>query len=127
VFVTRQVGAKMEDLKSVGVFDDRRVSLAWQRLLRDPKLKVVDLAQSVGLSESRLEHLIAEYVGTTIRELKSGLKIERLHEARRQLLETNDTILKIRESAGYRDDSNFIHDFKNQFGSTPAACRRWEK
>jgi AraC-like DNA-binding protein len=123
----RQVGAKMGELKSIGVFDDRRVSLAWQRLLRDPKLRVVDLAQSVGLSESRLEHLIAEYVGTTIRELKSRLKIERQHEARRQLLETNDTLIDIRERAGYIYESNFIHDFKKLFGVTPAVCRRQDK
>jgi len=114
----------MRDLKVVGVFDDRRVAMAWQSLLQDPKLRVVDLAKSVGLSESRLEHLIAEHVGTTIREAKRRLKNERLHEARRQLLETTDTILAIRERAGYDYESNFRRDFEKLFKQSPAALRR---
>jgi AraC-like DNA-binding protein len=74
-----------------------------------------------------VEHLIAEHVGMTIRDVKSRLKIERLHEARRQLLETTDTILDIRERAGYVHESNFIRDFKNLFELTPAAFRRHGK
>jgi AraC-like DNA-binding protein len=68
-----------------------------------------------------------EHAGTTIRELKRQLKIERLHEARRKLLETTIPAKVIREYAGYRDDSNFIHDFRKQFGLTPAECRRGKK
>jgi len=117
----------MRDLHTVMSFGDRRVSRAWQILLTNPKLNAKQLAKSVGLSESRLEHLIAEHTGTTIRELKSKLKVERLHEAHRQLLETTDTILDIRERAGYTYESNFIRDFKNLFSLTPAACRRHGK
>ena len=114
----------MRDLQVVVPFGDHRVSRAWQILHTNPKLNARQVAKSVGLSESRLEHLIAEHTGTTIRALKSKLKIERLHEARRQLLETTDTILDIRERAGYSYESNFIRDFKNLFSLTPAAFRR---
>jgi len=117
----------MKDPRIVRLFGDRRVSTVWQSLFANPRLTVKQLANTVGLSESRLEHLIAEYAGVTIRELKRRLRIERLQEARRQLLDTTDTILAIRERAGYAHDSNFIHDFKKLFGVTPASCRREEK
>jgi len=117
----------MRDLKVVSLFGDRRVAQAWQSLLANLKLKVKQLAKTVGLSESSLEHLIAEYAGTTIRDLKSRLKSERLHEARRQLLETTDTILDIRERAGYAYESNFRRDFKKLFKRPPAAFRRGEE
>ena len=117
----------MRDLKLVTPIGDRRVAQIWQSLMTNPKLKVKQLAKSVGLSESRLEHLIVEHAGTTIRDLKNSLKIERLHEARRQLLETTDTILDIRERAGYVHESNFIRDFNNLFDLTPAAYRRHGK
>ena len=90
----------------------------------NPKLKVKQLAKSVGLSESRLEHLIAEHAGTTIRDLKRRIKNERLHEARRQLLKSFRPIKEIRNLAGYIHDSNFIRDFKELFHGTPAVFRR---
>jgi AraC-like DNA-binding protein len=114
----------MKDLKFIGLFEDRRVSAAWQCLLTNPKLTVKELASGVGLSESRLEHLMDEYAGMTIREVKRQLKSERLHEARRQLVETTDTILAIRERAGYSYESNFRRDFKKLFKRSPAAFRR---
>ena len=117
----------MRDLSSVTSVHDRRVALVWQKLFANPKLTVDQLAKDVGLSESRLQHLFVQDVGLTIREIKYQLKTARLHVARRQLMETIETIQQIRESAGYCDTSNFTHDFKKLFGSTPSACRRWEK
>ena len=114
----------MRILQAVSSVDDRRVAKAWETLWADPDSSVKQLAESVGLSISRLQHLIVEHVGMTIREFKRRVRFERLHEAHRQLLETTDTILRIRELAGYRHDSNFIRDFKKLYGVTPAVCRR---
>src|SRR5712671_2444125 len=118
---------KMREIDTVKSIDDRRVSRAWRSLLANPKLTLEQLARSVGLSESRLGHLIAEHAGTTIRDMKSRIKIERLHEARRQLLESQLSLKEIRDRAGYTHSSNFSRDFKKLFLRSPAEYRRFEK
>jgi len=117
----------MQERKVLTSGGDRRVSRAWQILLTNPKAKVEELAQSVGLSESHLEHLIAKHARTTIRNMKNRMKIERLHEARRQLLESTLSLKEIRYRAGYTHNSNFSRDFKKLFLRSPAEYRRFEK
>ena len=114
----------MREFEIVNPGSDRRLVRARQELRENPKMTVKQLAAHVGLSDSRLEHLIADDGGPSIRELKRRLKIERLHQARRQLLETTNTLTAIREQAGYTYHANFDHDFRKLFGTTPAAYRR---
>ena len=106
---------------------DRRVLQAWERLRSDPKLTIKELAQNVGLSESRLQHLIPEQIGMSVRNFKELQRTDRLHTARRRILESHIPITAIRIDAGYTHESNFIRDFKSLFGITPAKCRRGGK
>jgi methylphosphotriester-DNA--protein-cysteine methyltransferase len=104
--------------------EDCRVVKAWERLNSEPQLTTKELANGVGLSASRLQHLITEQVGMTVRELKEMKRLDRLQKARQQLLETTVPMVSIRTDAGYKYDSNFIRDFKKLFGLSPAKCRR---
>jgi AraC-like DNA-binding protein len=73
------------------------------------------------LSPSRFEHLFKKETGQSF---KAFLRATRL--ARAKALLQNPTVL-IKEAAfevGYRDASDFAHDFRKQYGQSPSQSRR---
>ena len=101
---------------------DRRVRLVvtlldeqWRR-----NLVVSDLARSVGLGPSRLEHLFKAHAKTTIRDF---IRERRLTEAAELLACSEERISVISFGVGFRDVSNFNHAFKKRFGVSPREYR----
>ena len=93
-----------------------RIAKEWQRDLR-----IADLAASVNLGRSRLEHLFKEAVRTSIREMLSR---RRLMEAATLLTTTHARVSEISYRVGFRDVSNFNHAFRKAFSVSPGEYRR---
>jgi AraC family transcriptional regulator of arabinose operon len=86
---------------------------------RDPP-SVEQLADSVGLSSSRLAHLFRNEIGMSI---QSYLVERRLVMAAMLIVQSDERISQIAYSVGFRDVSNFNHSFKRRFGMSPRAYR----
>jgi YesN/AraC family two-component response regulator len=85
---------------------------------RDPSL--VEMAQVVNLSPSRLRYLFKKEIGVAPAHYLRAFRLEQAKE----LLET--TFLSVKEiirSIGVNDQSHFIREFKKTYGMTPAQYR----
>ncbi|WP_020619122.1 helix-turn-helix domain-containing protein [Paenibacillus daejeonensis] len=86
--------------------------------------KIEDLANHIGLSESRTAHLFKEWHGVTV--------IEYVHEVRLAIAEerirySSLTLEHIAESCGFRSYSYFFRVFRRKFGLSPADYRQQAK
>ncbi len=102
---------------------DRRVRHVLDRLgseWREPS-SVRDLAASVNLRPSRLEHLFKMAVSMSIRD---HVRQRRIAEAARLLRETFQRVSEISQSVGFRDPSNFDHAFRRETGVSPREYRK---
>ena len=120
--------------KKVGI--SRRTSLlTWM----DPRVREVlehlerhwrkqhrlrDLAASVNLGPSRLEHLVKHETRSSIRDL---LRRRRILEAARLLVTTHQRVSEIGYYVGFGDISNFNHAFRREFGLSPGEYRERER
>jgi len=86
--------------------------------------RLEDLASTVNLGPSRLEHLMRAHANVSIREL---LLRRRVVEAARLLAGTHQRISEISYYVGFTDASNFNHVFRREFGMSPSAYRRREQ
>jgi len=78
------------------------------------------LADSVGLSSSRLAHLFRNEIGMSI---QSYLVERRLVMAAMLIVQSDERISQIAYSVGFRDVSNFNHAFKRRFTMSPREYR----
>jgi len=83
-------------------------------------VKLPDLADRVGLGQSRLEHLFKEQIGCCVREYVARLRFE---NAALLLLGTHLTVKEISTLVGISDRCNFNHSFKRRFGMSPRRYR----
>jgi len=102
---------------------DYRVATALRMIEENynERLTVRQLAQHLGLSDSRFKHLFAERTGSTF---KIQLRKVRLENAKHLL---NDCALSVKEvcfKVGYSYLPNFCRDFKKRFGETPSQFKR---
>ncbi|MFN2441771.1 MAG: helix-turn-helix transcriptional regulator [Thermoanaerobaculia bacterium] len=79
------------------------------------------LADAVGLSCSRLQHLFKRETGRSIRAYVKG---RRLELAAALMLKSNRRVSEILYEVGFTDFSNFNHAFKRTFGVSPRNYRR---
>lgn len=84
---------------------------------------VEELAKSVNLGPSRLEHLIRRHAKTSIRDL---VRRRRIAEAANLLLTTHQRVSEIGYAVGFGDMSNFTHAFRRELGVSPRAYRERE-
>jgi len=84
-------------------------------------LRVIELADRVGLGPSRLEHLFRSEVNESIR---AYVNRQRLLAAARMLTASNERVSSIAFEVGFNDVSNFNHAFKKHFGKSPQEYRR---
>lgn len=84
------------------------------------QLQSAAMAESVGLSVSRLQHLFREETGTTIRKYQQELRIKR---ARELLLTTHLSVKEIIVAVGAGDKSHFVRDFTKRYGLSPRRYR----
>lgn len=101
---------------------DRRIIRV--RTVLDEKYKdpptVTELAESVGLSTSRMAHLFRREMG---RSIQSYIVERRLVMAAMLLIQTHERISQIAYSVGFGDVSNFNHAFKRRFHMSPREYR----
>jgi AraC family transcriptional regulator of arabinose operon len=97
---------------------DHRIEKILRKIENDisQKLVVRDLAASVNLSVSRLQHLFKQELGISLVKYINSLRLEKA----RLLLETTDLHVKeIRLKVGATHEAHFLEDFKQKFGQTP--------
>lgn len=74
------------------------------------------LAQTYNYSSSYLSSLIKNRYGKTFKEIVTQIKLD---QAAQMILETDYSMAKIAEAAGYSDKSYFFRCFKQEYGMTP--------
>lgn len=82
---------------------------------------VVDLAQTVGLSQRRLNFIFRELYGGTV---FTCLTQWRLARARELLEEGSLSVKQVASAMGYAHANNFILAFTRNYGVSPGKCRK---
>lgn len=93
------------------------------RLYYFEPLTIADLAQMSGMSPSHFARVFKSAFGESP---ITWLRHERIRQAKRRLLDSDDPIQQIGEQVGYRDRFFFSKDFKKSTGLTPREFRRRE-
>lgn len=83
-------------------------------------LCLADLAEAMGLSESRVAHLVREIFGQSFLQMVTAARINR---ACNLLDHSDQSILAIGHQAGFNDTSHFHRVFKKHVGLTPRRYR----
>ena len=94
------------------------------RLYFDRPLRIAELAKLAGMSVSNFFRHFKAATGTSPID---WLKRERINQAKRRLLETNDSIAAIAEQTGYYDQFYFSRDFKRMTQVSPTEYRQRER
>lgn len=79
------------------------------------------LAAECHCSESSLNHMLKKRLGVSMSTYVNKLRVER---AERYLLETDDSMLSIALSVGFRDANYFARVFRQLIGIQPTEFRR---
>lgn len=87
---------------------------------REP-ISLAHVAAHVGLSASRLAHLVKSFTGKTVLEV---IRQVRLRRAQELLDQTAMSCAEIAYEVGFGDQSYFIQHFRRQTGMTPTRYRR---
>ena len=102
---------------------DRRVQIIIGVMKANLQQEVLPgkLAHLVNLSPSRLQHLFKAETGMSLTQYLKSLRLERS----RELLETTFLSVKqIMTTAGLKNKSHFVKDFKKAYGMSPTQYRR---
>ena len=101
---------------------DRRIEVVISKLESDVSKAwgIVEVAQLVNLSSSRLRHLFKTETGKTPTQY---LKDLRLRNAELLLRTTFLSVKEIVNRIGLTTSSHFVRDFKNEYGLTPTMYR----
>ncbi|MEJ7860863.1 MAG: AraC family transcriptional regulator [Pyrinomonadaceae bacterium] len=102
---------------------DHRIQEILKKIENDISQQFVigDLAASVHMSVSRLQHLFKKEVQSSIVKYVNNLRLQKA----REFLETSHLYVKeIRIKIGVIDEAHFIRDFKRKFGETPNKYRQ---
>ena len=100
---------------------DHRVTRTLEALADKPELGVTDLAQRVGLSPSRLQHLIKSETGAPLRAHRCEC---RMQKAAQLLITTDLQISQVAYAVGFSHTANLAHEFRRRFGVSASAFRR---
>lgn len=84
-------------------------------------IRLKEVAQAVGYSSAYLTDLVRQLTGKTV---NNWIIERRIAEARRLLLETEDSIEQIALKVGYQNLNHFYCQFRNYHRTTP---RRWRE
>jgi len=101
-----------------------RKPLEAMRLNYRQQLTVGELARLAGMSVSSFHRQFKAATGTSPID---WLKRERINQAKKRLIETDDTIASIAEETGYYDQFYFSRDFKKMTGLSPTEYRQRER
>lgn len=99
-------------------------ALERMRLYFHEPIRVAELAELSGMSESHFSRQFKAAVGTSPID---WLRRERINQAKRRLAESDDAVKEIARQAGYTDQFFFSKDFKRMTGLTPSQFREQER
>jgi len=99
-------------------------ALEKMRLYFHQPIRVVELAQLAGMSESHFSRQFKAAIGTSPID---WLRRERINQAKRRLIESDDAIKEIARQVGYTDQFFFSKDFKRMTKLTPTQFREQER
>lgn len=102
---------------------DRRVQIVIAKFHEDihREVPISDIARLVNLSPSHLHHLFKAETGTSPTRYRKTLRLER---ARELLATTFLSVKQVMTTAGLKNQSHFVKDFKKAYGVTPSQYRR---
>lgn len=98
-------------------------ALERMRLYFHLPIRVVELAQLSGMSESHFSRQFKAAMGTSPID---WLRRERVNQAKRRLIESSDPVKEIARQVGYHDQFFFSKDFKKMTKLTPTQFREQE-
>ena len=99
-------------------------ALEKMRLYFHQPIRVVELAQLAGMSESHFSRQFKAAIGTSPID---WLRRERINQAKRRLIESDDPVKEIARQVGYADQFFFSKDFKKMTKLTPTQFREQER
>lgn len=99
-------------------------ALERMRLYFHLPMRVAELAQLSGMSESHFSRQFKSALGTSPID---WLRRERIHQAKRRLIESDDPVKEIARQVGYHDQFFFSKDFKKMTKLTPTQFREQER
>ena len=82
------------------------------------------VAQHVGISPSRLSHILKEEVHESYSEILTRFRLE---HARKLLMHSDEAISSIASECGYFDQSHFSKAFHKRFGVAPLEYRKYQR
>ena len=86
----------------------------------DSKILLSDIANHIGLSESRLSHLFKEYLGTSVLQYIINKRLT----IARDMLKIGTSLNDVCSKCGFQDYSSFIRTFKKKFNISPKAYQK---
>lgn len=95
---------------------DRRVRRCVTALRAEPSLTTASLARTVGVSESRLRHLVLEQLGVPLVRVRWWLQMRLVARA----LARSFTLTDAAHEAGFSDAAHFSRTFRRMFGFAPS-------
>ena len=99
-------------------------ALEKMRLYFHQPIRVVELAHLAGMSESHFSRQFKAAIGTSPID---WLRRERINQAKRRLIESDDPVKEIARQVGYADQFFFSKDFKRMTKLTPTQFRDEER
>ena len=98
-----------------------RIPIAHIRKNYGGTIQVIDLATASGRSVSSLERAFRRHLHVTPRDY---IRKVRVHEACKQLIQSQDSIAGIAFACGFSDQAHLTREFKRIMHTTPAVYRR---
>ncbi len=108
-----------ERLQKVSHLVEETIKYIEMHALEDISLK--DVAQAVGRSAAHLTTVIKQHTGATVQEWITG---QRMTEARRLLLHSDELVEVVAERVGYSSVSHFHRLFRKAHSVSPAQWRK---
>src|SRR5260370_11628244 len=102
---------------------DPRIKFALRIMRRTnrPDFTVANVAEEIGLSASRFEHILKEATGRTFRQHKRSMRIR---QAKRLLQDWHLSLKQIAYLAGYSSPSSFSRAFRTSVCRSPSQHRK---
>lgn len=115
----RAIDALLEDIASLSAWAADRRALAAIEAMADG-YSLVDVGRSLGLSESRVTHLVTEQLGAPPRAWRTWLRLRSAVD----LLGEGETITSAAHAAGFADSAHFSRTCSLSLGIAPSGLRR---
>jgi AraC-like DNA-binding protein len=113
------IDALLEDIASLSTWAADRRALAAIEAMADGD-SLVDVGRRLGLSESRVTHLVTEQLGAPPRAWRTWLRLRSAVD----LLGEGETITSAAHAAGFADSAHFSRTCSLSLGIAPSGLRR---